>query len=86
LLPAFLTPDFRKRLLNKSSDPDINTRALFLACITETSDIADPVRDGGDANLVFGFAEYADGEADRTFSVYPFDCFAVAPRERAPDA
>ena len=25
------------------------------------------MRDGGDANLVFGFAEYADGEADRTF-------------------
>jgi hypothetical protein len=38
-----------------------------ITCITETKDIADPVRDGGDANLVFGFAEYADGEADRTF-------------------
>ena len=39
-------------------------------CITETSDIADPVRDGGVASLVFGFAEYADGEADRTFKTY----------------
>jgi hypothetical protein len=28
------------------------------------------VRDGGDANLVFGFAEYADGEADSTFKTY----------------
>jgi hypothetical protein len=39
-------------------------------CITETSDIADPVRDGGEANLDFGFAEYADGEADKTFRTY----------------
>jgi hypothetical protein len=39
----------------------------MITCITETNDIADPVRDGGDANLVFGFAEYADTEADRTF-------------------
>jgi hypothetical protein len=42
----------------------------YNTCITETSDIADPVRDGGDANLVFGFAEYADGEAERTFKTY----------------
>jgi hypothetical protein len=39
----------------------------MITCITETNDIADPVRDGGDDNLEFGFAEYADGEADRTF-------------------
>lgn len=43
-------------------------------CITETSDMADPVRDGGVANLVFGFAEYADGEADRTFKTYKCAC------------
>jgi hypothetical protein len=28
------------------------------------------VRDGGEANLDFGFAEYADGEADKTFRTY----------------
>lgn len=33
----------------------------------ETRDIADPVRDGGLDNLVFGFAENAEGEADKTF-------------------
>lgn len=36
-------------------------------CITETNDIAVPVRDGGLVSLVFGLAEYAEGEADKTF-------------------
>lgn len=38
------------------------------ACTTETRDIADPVSDGGLESFDFGLAEYADGEAERTFS------------------
>lgn len=36
----------------------------------ETSEIADPVSDGGCDNLELGFEEYADGEEERTFSTY----------------
>ena len=52
-----------------NTSPLIIIRKLkkLITCITETNDIADPVSDGGDDNLVFGLAEYADGEADRTF-------------------
>lgn len=35
-------------------------------CTTETNDIAVPIREGLES-LVFGLAEYAEGEADRTF-------------------
>lgn len=41
-----------------------------MTCTTETNDIADPVRDGGFDNLDFGLAEYAEGEAPRTFIAY----------------
>lgn len=40
------------------------------ACKIETKDIRVPVSDGGLDNLDFGLAEYAEGEAERTFSAY----------------
>lgn len=43
---------------------------LLYTCTTETKEIADPVKVGGLDNLDFGLAEYAAGEADRTFSTY----------------
>lgn len=46
------------------------TKKDKLTCTTETSDIAGPVRDGGFDNLEFGLAEYAEGEAPRTFKTY----------------
>lgn len=39
-------------------------------CTTETKEILDPVSDGGLDNLLSGLAEYAEGEADRTFKTY----------------
>lgn len=42
----------------------------WVTCMIETRDIADPVRDGGLDNLVFGFAKYAEGEADKTFRTW----------------
>lgn len=39
-------------------------------CTTETSEIADPARDGGVSSLELGFAEYAEEEAERTFKTY----------------
>lgn len=44
--------------------------------------MAGPVRDGGEANLVFGLAEYADGEADRTFRTYKCPQMAMKSRVR----
>lgn len=41
-----------------------------LTCKTETSEMADPVSDGGFDNLEIGLAEYAEGEADNTFKTY----------------
>lgn len=41
-----------------------------LTCTTETKEIADPVREGGLDNLVFGLAEYAAEDAERTFNTY----------------
>lgn len=41
-----------------------------LTCTTETSEIADPVSDGGCDDLELGFEEYADGEAERTLRTY----------------
>lgn len=38
------------------------------ACTIETKDIADPVSEGGVDSFDFGLAEYAEGEAERTFS------------------
>lgn len=38
--------------------------------MTETKDIALPASVGGLDNLVFGFAEYAALEAERTFKTY----------------
>lgn len=40
------------------------------ACKTDTKDIPVPVSDGGLDSLDFGLAQYAEGEADRTFSTY----------------
>lgn len=42
----------------------------WFTCIIETNEIADPVSDGGFDNMDFGFAEYAEGEAERTFNTY----------------
>lgn len=39
-------------------------------CTIETKEIADPVSDGGFDSLDFGLEEYAEGEAERTFSTY----------------
>lgn len=36
-------------------------------CTTETNDIADPMSNGGLESLLLGLAEYAEGEAERTF-------------------
>jgi hypothetical protein len=41
---------------------------LHITCITETREIAEPVRKGGLDNLVFGLAEYAEGAAVRAFN------------------
>lgn len=41
---------------------------MLYTCTTETKEIADPVKAGGLDNLDFGSAEYAAGEAERTFS------------------
>lgn len=37
-------------------------------CKIETKEIADPKMDGGFDNLDFGFAEYAESDAERTFT------------------
>ena len=38
--------------------------------MTETSEIADPFSCGGLNSLDFGFAEYAEGDAERAFSTW----------------
>lgn len=40
----------------------------WYTCTTETKEIPDPVKVGGTDNLDFRLAEYAAGEAERTFS------------------
>ena len=42
----------------------------WTTCTIETNDIAEPVSKGGFDSLLFGFAEYAEGEAERTFKTY----------------
>lgn len=41
-----------------------------ITCTTETSEIAEPVSDGGCDSLELGSDEYAEGEAERTFKAY----------------
>ena len=38
------------------------------ACTTETNDTTDPLSDGGFDILDFGLAEYAEADAERTFT------------------
>lgn len=45
----------------------------WTTCTTETRLIADPVSVGGVDNLDLGLAEYAEGEAERTFSTCKHD-------------
>lgn len=45
----------------------ISSTEKELTCRTDTNEIADPVSDGGWDNLAFGLAEYAEGDAERTF-------------------
>ena len=42
----------------------------LITCTTETNEMEDPVNDGGLDNLELGLAEYAEGDAERTFNTY----------------
>lgn len=67
---------------NKSSASErmkwITNQGKERTCKTETSEIVDPTRDGGFANLELGSAEYAVEEAERTFRTYKLKYIEIA--------
>jgi len=76
-LPDFCTLDLKNLLLKRSREPETNIRALFLACTVETNEIVDPDRPGDLEISPLGFAEYAEGEAERTFTAILLAGFKV---------